>query len=271
MQSVKDVIGTFYKKVPIDKKYCDKCDRQYDVYEYYIRGEYKGIIDFCEVCYKEEQNLEIAREAKKHRSLAILNKYNNISVVPYGLEKATFESYIPVTQSQKEALRISKEFANGGYDKTTLFFQGDTGLGKTHLSYSVYKTFNDNEKPSIFVDLPSLLTMIRGTFKKYDNYKDLNQEIIMKSLQECELLVLDDVGAEYVKPDANGFESWAADILFQIVNARQGKRTIYTTNFTSKQLSQKYGMMSKRIISRMMNNAKVLKMDGQDYRLKGLD
>lgn len=269
MQSVKDVIGTFYKKVPIDKKYCDKCDRQYDVYEYYIKGEYKGIIDFCEVCYKEEQNLEIAREAEKHHNLAILNKYNNISVVPYGLENATFESYKPENETQKHALETSRAFANGNLDKNTLFFQGDTGLGKTHLSYSVYKSFVDNAKPAIFVDFPSLLTMIRNTYNKYD--KGLTQENIMDALQNCELLVLDDVGAEYVKPDQNGFESWAADILFQIVNARQGKKTIYTTNFTSKQLSQKYGMMSKRIISRMMNNANVLKVEGKDYRLRGLD
>jgi DNA replication protein DnaC len=252
----------------IETKVCPNCEREYEVKEITLKNGRKIITDDCFTCQIEKENRDIAKEAKQqfHR---IKNKiFDEISHVPLGVENATFDNYTPNNDSQQKALNISLEFANGTLDKSTLFFQGDTGLGKSHLSHATYKKFKDEGKTAIFVDLPSLLTTIRSTFNKNDRF---TKEKILDLVSECELLVLDDVGAEYVKPDANGYESWAADILFQVVNVRQGKKTIYTTNFNSKQLSQKYGMMSKRIISRMMNNAKVIKIEGQDHRLKGLD
>lgn len=271
MQSMSDLMGDFYKRVVVGQKFCEYCDSQYEVYDYYIKGEKKGTVDFCVSCYQLRQDREIAREALQQRKLAMMNEYNKISVVPYGLENASFATYKPETKSQKEALEVSKQFATGDCDKTTLFFQGDTGLGKTHLSYSIYQTFIESEQTAIFVDMPSLLTLIRSTFNGYNLDRELDQEKIMRAIRDCDLLVLDDIGAEYVKPDENGYESWVADILFQIVNSRLGKKNVYTTNFSSKHLAKKYGMMSKRILSRMLNNAKILKLDGQDYRLRGLD
>lgn len=267
MKSVGNVINSLYKRVSFGTQICDKCNTEYEVYDFYVRDK-KITIDFCQRCYKEQQDQKIAQEAQRQHKLAVLKEYDRISVIPCGLENASFENYTPQTKSQKDALELSIAYSEGKTNRTTLFFHGDTGLGKSHLSYSIYKKFVEREKPSVFIDLPSLLTMIRNTYNKSES--GLNQERIMNAIQTCELLVLDDIGAEYVKPDANGFESWAADILFQIVNARQGKKTVYTTNFNSVQLSQKYGMMSKRIISRMMNNAQIIKLDGQDYRLRGL-
>lgn len=269
MQSVKQSIKSFFYKDVIETRTCNVCGNDYEVYDFYIQGVKKGTNAFCEYCYKKEQDELLAKEAMESRNRALLQRYEQISVIPFELENVTFSDYIPKNELQQNALDLSLSYAKGGLDRTTLFFQGDTGLGKSHLSYCIYKTFIDKLVPAIFVDLPSLLTKIKNSF----GYKDgsENQEKILKSLSNCELLVLDDIGAEYVKPDANGFESWAADILFQIVNSRQGKKTIYTTNFNSAQLAQKYGMMSKRIISRMMNNAKVIKIEGQDHRLKGVD
>src|SRR5699024_7638001 len=105
----------------------------------------------------------------------------------------------------------------------------------------------------------------------YSSHSDMTQDKIMQLIKDCELLVLDDIGDEYVKPDASGIESWAAHIHFHIVNARHSMKNIYITNLIAKYLNQKYGMMSKRILSRLMNNAKVIKMEGKDHRLEGLD
>ena len=91
----------------------------------------------------------------------------------------------------------------------------------------------------------------------------------MRLINDVELLVLDDIGAEYVKSE-NGMESWVTDILYQIVNSRQEKLNVYTTNYTGKELQKKYGAMSGRIISRMMSNSKIIKLDGSDHRLKNL-
>lgn len=248
---------------------CSDCNKEYRIIELTDdKGNLKSVSNDCPHCRIERENREFARQAYERRQFLMIEKFHKHSEIPFELEGSTFDDYVPQNQTQQNAKRISQLFANNEYEKTTLFFQGDTGLGKSHLSYCVYQEFADKDGGAIFVDLPSLLANIRNTFNKNTSK---TQEEIMKAISDCELLVLDDIGAEYVKPDANGYESWAADILFQIANARQGKKNIYTTNFTSKHLTKKYGMMSKRIISRLMSNAKVIKVEGDDHRLKGLE
>lgn len=266
MHNANTLFPTVKQKV-LGTRHCEKCGQEYEIKEISLPGR-KIVATECMRCKIQEENRELAEQALLAKKRLELEQYKKISRIPLELNQANFKNYHPNNPSQKEALRVAQNFAIGNLNETTLFFQGDTGLGKSHLSHAVFEVFSKNEKTAIFVDMPSLLSQIRGTYSKKS---DLSQEKIMKLIESCELLVLDDIGAEYVKPDENGFESWAADILFQIVNLRQRKMTIYTTNFSSKQLAEKYGMMSKRIISRMMNNAKILKMDGKDYRLRGLD
>lgn len=252
---------------------CTDCGAEHKHYDVYFNGEFKAKHndDLCYKCKIKKEDEQIIKEAHESRINARISKAESYSVIPYELENVTFQDYKPENQTQQAAYDISLKFANGELNKTTLFFQGDTGLGKSHLSYCIHQVYINNRKASIFIDLPSLLSEIRSTYGNKNDWRARTQDDIMNALNEAELLVLDDIGAEYVKPDANGFESWAADILFQIANSRQGKKNIYTTNFSSKDLTRKYGMMSKRIISRLMSNAKVIKVEGSDYRLKGLD
>lgn len=250
---------------------CEVCNRDYPIIADRNQVNEGNVDDAikteeCFHCLRDKEDNEFRKEAIKQMKRRELRKYDKYSIIPYDLQDASLDSYIPENETQKQALEDVKKYIEGNSDKKTLFLQGDTGLGKSHLSLSAYKEISQNE-PAIYIDVPELMNMIRSTY----NGGRTTQDEIMTALQEVELLVLDDIGAEYVKPDANGFESWAADILFQISNARQGKRNIYTTNFPSKYLSKKYGMMSKRIISRLMNNAKIIKFEGKDYRLKGLE
>jgi DNA replication protein DnaC len=268
MKSTKSIINSLINEKVLRTEICDKCDEEFNVVELWFNGEKKATIDYCRECDRREREEELQERVRKDYEKHLRRKYDWLSVIPFETKNATFGNFYPKNDSQEKALKVTDLFVKEEINQTTLFFQGDTGLGKTHLSHAVYQKFIERLQSSIFIDFPSLLAEIRGTYSKDSNH---SQERIMNSIKECELLVLDDIGAEYVKPDANGYESWAADILFQIANARQGKKNIYTTNFTSKHLTKKYGMMSKRIISRLMSNAKVIKVEGEDHRLKGLE
>lgn len=271
MQEIGAQIADFMKEFTkiIRQDNCSKCGNDFNVIAHLDKEkEVRAIADECPYCKKEREDEELKREIQETVRRSRMNKYNWLSVLPFDLEDATFENYKPKNETQEKLLETSQEFVDEKMKQTTLFFQGDTGLGKTHLANCIFNSFKNKIKPCIFLDLPSLLSMIRDS---YGDYTKPSQEKILESIKKCELLILDDIGAEYVKPDASGFESWAADILFQIVNSRQGKKNVYTTNFTSKYLNQKYGMMSKRIISRLMSNAKVIKVEGEDHRLKGLE
>lgn len=75
-------------------------------------------------------------------------------------------------------------------------------------------------------------------------------------------MALDDIGPEYVKINTVGHESWASDVLYKIFDMRIDKSNLCTTNFSEKELTQKYGNNGPRIISRMMNNAKGIQLEG---------
>lgn len=258
-----------HERKNVKQRICPHCGSEFENFDFYVNGEFKfsNTDDLCFSCKMKKEDEEMVRKFMEKREKRKNLRFDRISVLPVDLDGASLENYYPKNESQVNALETVKSYVSGELDRKTLFFQGDTGIGKTHLSYAVYEIFKSEGYPAIFIDLPSLLSSIRET---YNNDGPMTQERIMNLITECELFVLDDIGAEYVKPDANGFESWAADILFQIANSRQGKKNIYTTNFSSKYLNQKYGMMSKRIISRLMNNARIIKMEGNDHRLEGL-
>jgi len=267
--AIKEIFAGWEKR-NIITAICSECGEQFENYDLYGNGEFKANIDddVCPTCKKNKEEAEMVRQIMERREERKYIKFDRFSILPVELVHASLDNYVPKNESQTDAVETINQFVSGEHEKTTMFFQGDTGLGKTHLSMATYKRFKDNGHSAVFIDLPSLLASIRNT---YSGHSDMTQDKIMQLIKDCELLVLDDIGAEYVKPDASGFESWAADILFQIVNARQSMKNIYTTNFTAKYLNQKYGMMSKRILSRLMNNAKVIKMEGKDHRLEGLD
>jgi DNA replication protein DnaC len=142
-----------------------------------------------------------------------------------------------------------------------LLLKGSYGLGKSHLSHSIAKHLKDQGKKVIFIDTPSLLRMIRQSFKD----SSFSESDVYRLCAEADLLILDDIGAEYVKQE-NGKESWASEILFQIITSRLDKPKVFTTNLSSKELSSKYGTHGGRIVSRMMKGTRLIEMEGKDFR-----
>ena len=251
----------------VGKHECDDCGYEYDLFK--RRNTEEPPAYNCPACAVKREDMKFSHDAAQSRKNELQMDANRINSIPLDIRNKTFDEYIPQTDLQKEAKRISLAFANNDLPEASLVFQGDTGIGKSHLTRCIAREFGERGQTFVFIDVPGLMNQIKSTFGKPDS--SAAQERIMRVIQSVELLILDDIGAEYVKPDANGHESWAADIIFQIVNSRLGKQNIYTTNYTSKDLKRKYGMLSSRIISRMMNKAKVIKVDGQDQRLKGFE
>jgi DNA replication protein DnaC len=148
--------------------------------------------------------------------------------------------------------------------KHSLVFKGDVGLGKSHLAASILKALREQGYKVMFLTTTDLMNMIKSTF----NYNSTQtQDDIIKRLESLDLLVLDDVGAEYVKRDSQGFETWASEVLFQVINSRQALPTLYTTNYSAGDFSDKYGKQGKRILSRMLNSAEIIAFDGVDQRV----
>lgn len=255
MKSLKRMFSSIKK---IGERTCNECESIVPIYKQ--GGEE---ISYCLNCenIKLKNEMEEYRRGREKRAVnRLVEKYE---IQPYQ-KSVTFNDYVPSTQSQRNAKEIAMSFHD--LEQTTLFIQGKPGVGKTHLSYCISEFWKEQDKTSLFVDVPNLMNTIKSSYNRNSYF---SEEELMRLINDVDLLVLDDIGAEYAK-DNDGLENWVSEQLIKIINFREGKRNVYTTNYDSKTLQKKYGMLSGRIISRMMNNAKFLKIDGHDYRLKGL-
>lgn len=256
MQSIKAFMQGTIKRV--GNRTCNDCGSQVPIYD--KDGQEISICLNCDNIKLEEQARELVKNKELKAIQRLIEKYE---VRPYA-ERKNFKTFKYTTDKQKKAHEVTLAFAKGESDITSILLQGSPGLGKTHLAHSVAEVYRHFDKTALFIDSPSLLTKIR---ESYNRHTDYNQQELMDLIKTVDLLVFDDLGAEYVKNDG-GNESWASDILFQVVNARRGKKTVYTTNYQVSDLRNKYGMYSERIVSRIFEGATVIILDGEDYRMK---
>ena len=139
-------------------------------------------------------------------------------------------------------------------DSGNLLMVGETGLGKTHLSLAIARKVIE-----------------RGFYVIYNSaqniFNELNQERFGKTdsggafesqLLTCDLLIMDDLGAEFSTAFTNA-------ALYNIVNTRlnQALPTIINTNLEPKELEERY---TRRISSRLIGEYTQLRFIGGDVR-----
>jgi DNA replication protein DnaC len=130
---------------------------------------------------------------------------------------------------------------------------GKTGLGKTFLSLAIAKMVISKGYSVIYGSAPDLL---RKIVKEDFSWDDENRTIEL--LKEADLLVFDDLGAEYdSKPNAPAF----CDLINCRIN--KGLPTIISTNLTESELKKRY---EDRVISRLLT-MECLKFMGDDIRV----
>ena len=214
------------------------------------------------------EDIKLAEQAKQTHSNMINRKardmFNTNSIVNRSLQGATFKNYQPPTEELKDAWRkvgqYIKDFDPEGA-ASNLLLVGTYGTGKSHLAYASVKYVLDRGHTAIFLSLPKLLTKIRDT---YNSNSQFSEGQLMEMVGQVDLLVLDDVGAEYTNMK-NADDNWAQSKLFEIMDSRAGRHTIYTTNLGSDKLEVK---VNERNFSRMMGNTEIIKMEGPDFRRK---
>lgn len=267
MQSMGDIIKKIMPGLTsvseIRRYTCEGCGNEVVVIEMpVIGGPNKGNLIRTErgcVCWENEQ----AREAKQQQRLAKINyMIERYSTVNPDLEEATFDSYQATNDTLRQALEMAKEYADTfEMDKPrNLLFAGLYGLGKSHLSYAICKRLKERGFIAVFISVPKLLTIIKSTYQKNSEFSEAE---LLDVLSKVDFLALDDIGAEKTRKEEEG-ESWATEKLFEIIDGRSGRHTLYTTNLSSDDLARKVG---PRNFSRMMMNTKPFKFEGVDYRI----
>ncbi len=159
----------------------------------------------------------------------------------------------------KRILDICKAYADD-FDPavcSNLILSGATGLGKTHLSTSIAKRVIEKGCDVFYTSVPNMIADFE--VQRYGNSMGGETGLGTAQYFECDLLILDDLGAEMIN-------QFTVAVLYNVINTRLSRKrsTIINTNFTSDELQQKY---ASRITSRLLGEYRYLPFAGRDVRM----
>jgi primosomal protein DnaI len=237
------------------KKYTTQlldCSREYDNCK-----NCKGI-EFC----KNEITGEMLKASKSGNGIDVSyvtcrykqkDKYKeNISIfdVPTSLRNANIKDII-LDGNRKEVIKniqkFYKDYLDGKKPKG-LYLVGDFGTGKSYIIAALFNSLAKDGKQSVIVHVPELIREIKDSFDK--DYSE-RFEILMNT----ELLLLDEIGAEYLTP-------WARDeVLEPILQHRMDENltTFFTSNFDFKGLEKHFTINGEEVkAKRIMERIKYL-------------
>ena len=143
-----------------------------------------------------------------------------------------------------------------------LLFTGNIGLGKTFMSNCIANELLKNGKTVLYQTAPVLLeTVINDKMTKNKTNK---QKEFYKYVLECDLLIIDDLGTEFLN-------SMLLSELFTIINTRilnlnsKVTKTIISTNLNIEEIFRRY---EERIGSRIAGYYDIYQFFGDDLRMK---
>lgn len=157
-------------------------------------------------------------------------------------------------------LETAREYAkNFAKCRGNLLLIGSTGTGKTHISTAIAAEVIHQGFDVIYDSTQNVISDF-----EQDRFKSGygQTEPVADKYLECDLLILDDLGTEFVN-------QFTVSCLYNLINTRQNKglATIISTNLSAKELAGKY---EGRIYSRIVGcDYTVLFFSGKDRRIEG--
>lgn len=163
-------------------------------------------------------------------------------------------------KKMEEVLTFCKGWAEDfSLASPSILMMGKTGLGKTHLSVSIAKKVTDKGFGVVYGPAQRLFDALeKERFGRGGGFGDMT----MRSLASCDLLIIDDLGAEF----STAFTTAAFG---DIVNTRllEHRPAIISTNLAPPEIVSKY---TERTASRLFGEYRTLMFIGEDIRMKKL-
>ena len=141
-------------------------------------------------------------------------------------------------------------------DFQNIYLYGNTGVGKTFLLNCIAKDIIDKEQSVLYFSASELFDiLIKGAFDRYDSDSNNIRDLVY----DCDLLIIDDLGTEYIN-------NAVISQLFICLNDRLQlkKPVVISSNLSPNKLADIY---SERIGSRIVGNYLSLRLVGKDIRV----
>lgn len=180
--------------------------------------------------------------------------FDNFDLNLFSMHKVSDDKFSPRKNIDNIVSYITSEYLpNFNNSNTNLLFYGNPGSGKSYLSYCIAKELLDLGFLVVYKTSEELIRDLRDI--KFNNNTKLEELLI-----ECDLLIIDDLGAES-KSDFSITE------LFNLINRKllRNKKMLISTNLSLPNITNIY---SERIYSRLLGDFKLFKFYSDDIRIK---
>ncbi|AZR74263.1 hypothetical protein BBF96_13145 [Anoxybacter fermentans] len=204
----------------------------------------------------------------KHRRQVLLSR----SGLPKRLERANFQdlnlnlySTEPMQDNPERSIRenaklvfdAAKNFAYNfeeGKNMRGLLIEGNTGSGKSYLLGCIANYLIDRDIEIRYIVYSDLIQTIKTSFHPESQ---VTADKILRQLQEVPVLLIDDLGTEYIT-------EFTSSTLYQIIDKRyrEERPFIVTSNFSPNELSKRMGLMGERIFDRIVETCDYYQLIG---------
>ena len=183
--------------------------------------------------------------------------------LPKNIKNASMKNVYKDDKPRIELIKKMKEFKDSylkGECPKGLYVYGNFGSGKSYLTAALFNDLAEKNIKSVIVHVPELIRSIKDSFDK--DYSDVFEEVM-----EAPLLLLDDIGAEYLT-------AWSRDeVLEPILQYRmdEGLPTFFTSNYSIDDIEKHFTingdkMKAKRIIERIKQVSNEIELVGENRR-----
>jgi len=218
-----------------------------------------GVWRYPTICSRQDQEYKRQKKAASLReSIEWIDEiFPRRSMGPRQLE-ATLDNYEPF-EGILAGLRAARTYLENWEENEKkgrgLIFQGEVGLGKTHLIAAIVNELQRRLIFSYFLSVPLFLERVRDSFDE----ENTSEGKVMRALAAPRLLALNDMGAEKSS-------EWAIERLYQLIDDRYNYRSpvLVATNLDARGLASVYG---SRIVDRLYEMCgSPIRLEGDSYR-----
>lgn len=230
----------------------------------YCKNEFKGCVNFPDVDNNSLVFSFVPCKFKKEK-----DKYQSkvtFYETPKVLREARMKDIYLDDKARSDVLKYIKEFMKDYPNKKGIYLYGSFGSGKSYILNAVLNELSRKGNSCVSVYYPTLLKKLKDSFSK----KTISYEQVYNELEVCDVLLIDDIGAE-------NNSSWARDeVLGGVLQSRMDndKITFFTSNLTIEELESHLSETStssdkvkaRRIIERVKQLSVPIELVGENKR-----
>lgn len=208
------------------------------------------------ICHCQKEALETEEEnRKKQERFERISKLRSNGIHDENIRNWTFDN---ADNSHPKLMDMARRYYakwdEAHKNNMGLLFFGNVGTGKTYLAACIANALISDGVPVLMTNFSKILNDLSG-FREDDKNSYIN------SLNNYELLIIDDLGVERQS-------DYALEQVFNVIDGRykNGQPLIVTTNLSIEDLKNPSDMKFKRIYDRILEMTIPVKVDGVSRR-----